>query len=301
MPFGKIKKWKKIIADHSRLQQILSHLAMITEQADEAIVVIDLSGALRFVNTAWARMHGYETSTELLGKSITLFHNKEQLKTDLTPAISKARRSGIFKGRIEHLRADGTTFPSQTKITPISDESGQAIGLIILLTDITEPKRLEQTLAETTEQAKELKQQIDRLQSDTAKREQAEQVLKQQAEELAAANRQLQNEIAERQQLEDSLKRRAAEFEDANQQLQNEVKKRQDDEQSLKQQTDDLAAANEQLQDKITELHQPDQGISQSPKQTDQLNDEMEESEPEPVPIDTEKLKALSDLAKRLA
>jgi PAS domain S-box-containing protein len=301
MLFGKLTKWRKIIADHGRLQQILSHLAMITEQADEAIIVIDLTGALRFVNTAWARMHGYETSTELLGKSITIFHNEQQLKTALTPAISKARRSGLFKGRIEHLRADGTTFPAQTKMTLIKDESGQAIGLIILLTDITEPKRLEQTVTETTEQAKQLKQQIDRLQSDTAKREQAEKALKKQAEELAVANQQLQNEIADHQQLEDSLKRRAAESEAANQQLQNEVNKRQDDEQSLKQQADDLAAANEQLQNKITELNQPDQDLSESPEQTDQTTDELEESEPEPVPIDTEKLKALSDLAKRLA
>ncbi len=301
MLFRRLTKWIKIIADHSRLQQILSHLAMITEQADEAIIVIDLSGALRLVNTAWAKMHGYETSTELLGKNITIFHNEQQLKTALTPAIKQARQRGLFKGRIEHLRTDGTTFPAQTKMTLIKDESGQAIGLIILLTDITEPKRLERTLAETTEQARQLKQQIDRLRNDTAKREQAEQSLKQQAAELAAANQQLQNEIAEHQQLEGSLKRRAAEFEAANQQLQNEVNKRQDDEQSLKQQTDDLAAANEQLQNKITELHQPDQDLSESPDQTDRPTDELEESEPEPVPIDTEKLKALSDLAKRLA
>lgn len=301
MLFGKLKKWIKIIADHSRLQQILSHLAMITEQADEAIIVIDLSGALRFVNTAWAKMHGYETSTELLGKNITIFHNEQQLKTALTPAIKQARQRGLFKGRIEHLRTDGTTFPAQTKMALVKDEAGRAIGLIILLTDMTERKQLEQKLSETNEQARQLKQQIDRLRGDIAQREQAERALKQQAAELEAANEQFQNEIAEHQQLESSLKRRAAEFEAANKQLQNGVNKRQDEEQSLKQQADDIAAANEQLQNKITELHQTDQDLPQTHEQTEQSADELAESEPQTPQIDTEKLKALSDLAKGLA
>jgi len=129
MLFSGLTKWIKIIADHGRVRQILSHLAMITERADEAIVVIDLNGALRFVNTAWAKMHGYKTSSELLGKNICIFHNSEQLETSLTPAIKRARQTGLFKGQIEHLRADGTTFPAQTKMTLIKDESGQAIEL----------------------------------------------------------------------------------------------------------------------------------------------------------------------------
>lgn len=301
MLFRRLTKWIKIIADHGRVRQILSHLAMITERADEAIVVIDLNGALRFVNTAWARMHGYKTSSELLGKNICVFHNSEQLEASLTPAIKRARQTGLFKGQIEHLRADGTTFPAQTKMTLIKDDSAHAIGLIILLTDITERKRLEHKLTETTEQAKQLKQQIDRLQSDIAQREQAEQSLKQQAAELAAANQQLQTEIAEHQQLEGSLKRRAAEFEVANNQLQNQITKRRDDQHSLKKQTDDLVVANELLQNKITELHQAEHDLSESPDQTQQPTDELDESEHEAPQIDTEKLKTLSDLAKRLA
>jgi PAS domain S-box-containing protein len=274
---------------------------MITERADEGIIVIDLTGTLRFVNTAWAGMHGYETSTELVGKNICLFHNEQQIENSLNPAFERTRLSGIFRGPVEHLRTDGTTFPTQTKITLVKDERGQIIGLIILITDITEHKRLEQNLGETTKQAGELKRQIDQFQNDIAKRQDAEQSLKQQAEELAAANQQLQNEIAEHRQLEGSLKRRAAEFETANQQLQNEVNKRQEGEQSLKQQTDDLAAANEQLQDKITELNQPEQDLPQRSEQTDQPTEELAESEQQAPQMDTEKLKALSDLAKRLA
>ncbi len=301
MLFSRLTNWIKIIADHGRVRQILSHLAMITERADEAIVVIDLNGALRFVNTAWAKMHGYKTSSELLGKNICIFYNSEQIETSLTPAIKRARQTGVFKGHIEHLRADGTTFPAQSKMTLIKDEAGQAIGLIILLTDITEQKRLEQKLAETTEQAKQLKQQIDRLQTDITQREQAEQSLKQQAEELAAANGQLQTEIAEHQQLEGSLKRRAAELEVANNQLQNQITRRTDDQQSLRKQTDDLVVANELLQNKITELHQVEHDLSESPDQTQQSTDELDESEHQAPQMDTEKLKALSDLAKRLA
>ena len=60
MAFQALFKWIKVIARHSRNEQILNHLAMAAKQTDEGIVVFELNGTIRFVNTACAKMHGYD-------------------------------------------------------------------------------------------------------------------------------------------------------------------------------------------------------------------------------------------------
>ena len=80
MAFRKPSKVRINTADHKQLTQLLSHLGMIAEQADNGIVLVGLEGIIHFVNSAWARMHGYQNCTELLGKSIGQFHTPVQMK-----------------------------------------------------------------------------------------------------------------------------------------------------------------------------------------------------------------------------
>jgi len=56
------------ITDRKRMEHELRRLAFIAQQAAEGIAVADLEGNLQFVNDAWARMHGYESGAELVGK-----------------------------------------------------------------------------------------------------------------------------------------------------------------------------------------------------------------------------------------
>ncbi len=46
----------------------------------------------------------------------------------------------------ERMRRDGSVFPSLLTISPIRDESGQAIALSVIARDITERKRVENEL-----------------------------------------------------------------------------------------------------------------------------------------------------------
>lgn len=286
-------KWIRAIAQHGKTEQILRHLAMAIEHADEGIVIFELNGTIRFINTAWATMHGYETSSELLGKNIAAFYTPEQFKSTVTPLIQGATRKGMLHGKAEHIRKDRTTFPASVKMTLIKEHTGKAIGLIALAADITERKRLQDLLMHTTEQSKELEKQIDQLRSQIDQRANAEQTLRQQAANLAAANQQLQNEIASREQNQGSLKSQADQLAAANQQLQNEITQRAQAEKNLNNQAADLEAANQQLQTKITELEQAQKML----KETDQQDEEAVAAVP---PINPEELKALSEMARKL-
>jgi PAS domain S-box-containing protein len=265
MVFRRLIKLITIIVKHKQFEQMLQHLAMVTEQADEGVVVISLNGIIHFVNTAWARMHGYKSSSELVGKKINMFYTKDQMESCVIPLVNETTRRGRFTDTVEHMRADGTTFPTQMKMTLVKDEQSKAVGLIVSITDITERRQLEETLTKTTNQSKELTAVNERLQRKNAESEQTEESLKQQAAALAAANERLQHKIAESKQAEESLKRQAAA----------------------------LAAANKQLQQEISKREQAEEVLRESTEQ--------EEPGRPVVPLDFKKLEALSKLAKGLA
>jgi len=211
-----------IIAVHKQVEQALRHLTAIAEQASEGIVIIDLNGALRFANTAWATMHGHESRDELIGKQISTFHTKDQMKTDIIPFIEETKRRGQLAGPVEHLQNDGTVFPARMKMITVKDEEGKPVGLIVFVTDIAEHRQTEQRLRDQTT-------------------------------ELTAANEQLQNQIAERKHAEVHLKQQNDELTAENERLRQQITQLERAEQRLRQQNDELTVTNEQLQDQIAE------------------------------------------------
>ncbi|HUU15813.1 MAG TPA: PAS domain-containing protein, partial [Sedimentisphaerales bacterium] len=241
----------------------------------------------------WAKMHGYKTSNELLGKQISAFHTQEQVKADLNPLIEETKRRGWSTCAVEHVRADGATFPTQMKMIVLKDEKGKAIGFIVITTDITERKRLEETATETTKQGKELKEQIEQLQYNIHEREQTEEHIKQQARKLRTANEQLKHQITEHEQAEECLKQQIAESTAANEQLKDQIVESEKARKEFMEQLDELKGTIEEIQYETTECNQEQEILRAS-------TDNSEESGKPITLFDDEKLKAIAQLAKRL-
>ena len=188
---------QNVFTAHKQIEQTLRYLAMIAEQANEGIVVVDLDGSLRFVNEAWAGMHGYKTKDELIGKQLSLFHTKEQMKTDVTPLLDETKRCGQLEGTVEHIKNDGTVFPTQTKMILVGDEAGKATGLIVFAADIGQCTKLQETAAENLKQVKHLSKRITRLQTLFGECLKVGEYLAEQTGELQANNEILQQQIIE--------------------------------------------------------------------------------------------------------
>ncbi|MFA6133483.1 MAG: PAS domain S-box protein [Phycisphaerae bacterium] len=133
------------ITEQKRTERELHRLAVIVEQTTEGIAVADLDGGnLLFANNAWARIHGYESSEELIGKHLGISHTDEQLKTDVVPFNAIVRRQGHHTGEVGHVRRDGTTFQAQMSVVVLKDERGEPYGLAAFMSDITDRKRAEE-------------------------------------------------------------------------------------------------------------------------------------------------------------
>jgi len=122
-------------------------LSSSVEQSTEGIAVSDLEGNLLFVNNAFAAMHGY-TPEELVGRHLSIFHTKEQIPP-VEAANRQIRETGEFSDDIWHVRRDGTVFPTLMHNSLLRDETGDPIGMIGTLRDITERVRTEQALRDS--------------------------------------------------------------------------------------------------------------------------------------------------------
>ena len=281
------------IGDHKQVEQLLRHLGIIAQHVDQGIAIVDMKGIICFVNVPWAKMHGYKTSNELLGKQISMFHTQEQVEADLNPLFKETKRKGRSACAVEHMRADGATFPTQMKMIVLKDEKGKANGFIVIITDITKHKRLEKKGTDTTKQGKEPKKQVEQLQHNNHKREQTEGKIKQQADELRAANEQLKHQIAEHEQAEKCLKQQIAESTAANEQLNDQIVESEKAGKDLMEQLDALKDTTEEIQNETTECSQGQEILGAS-------TDNTEDSEKPITPSDDEKLKAIAEMAKRL-
>jgi two-component system CheB/CheR fusion protein len=126
-------------------------IRLLLDSTAEAIYGIDLSGVCTFCNSSCARMLGYESPAELIGKQIhPLIHHS---RADGTPYA--AEQSPIFESlrsregaHVENevlWRRDGTSFPAEYWSHPIFRGS-EVIGAVVTFLDVTERRKAEQEI-----------------------------------------------------------------------------------------------------------------------------------------------------------
>jgi PAS domain S-box-containing protein len=248
-----VSKLQEVFGGTQRLKQILRHIGMVTEQADEGMALVDSRGTVCFVNGPWARMHGFKRGPEVLGKKLRDIYSQEQMDKDISPFIDQAKRAGSFTGRMEFVRPQGTTIAMRMKMVIFRDPVDQVKGLVFFVTDIRRQKRQRKRLEQAEHQVAAMTKKIDQLH--------------QEIENYKSAERDLQR-------YGDKLEWR------------------------LEEQKAELAT----LKQKDKPSNQP---VRQRIEYENELADELEGLTDEPgepvVALDTDKLQAMADLAKRLA
>jgi len=120
------------------LQTLQRRHEMILNSAGEGICGLDIDGKATFVNPTVAKLTGWPVA-ELIGKSESeiFFRNSKKGNTEV---LTRNPDEQFLS------RKDGTNFPVELVKTPIN-ENGRVIGSVLVFKDITERKRVEETLA----------------------------------------------------------------------------------------------------------------------------------------------------------
>ncbi|MFH2035937.1 MAG: PAS domain S-box protein [Candidatus Zixiibacteriota bacterium] len=146
------------ITDRKKAEENIELLSSISEQSIEGMALVEMNGDIRFINQAFADMHGYSVD-ELKGKNLSIFHTPEQL-----PSVIKAneliQKSGKFQGEIWHVKKDGTVFPTLMNNSLLRDKHGEPVGMIGTVLDITELNKATAALRDSEERYRTLQNNV---------------------------------------------------------------------------------------------------------------------------------------------
>jgi two-component system cell cycle sensor histidine kinase/response regulator CckA len=117
--------------------------AELLDKATDAILVCDLSNCITYWNESAERIYGW-TAAEAIGKDVieTLFHGKPP--SQVQEMMKSVEERGEWAGELQELTKDGKSLIVQGRATLIRDENRQSKSLLLINTDITERKQLEE-------------------------------------------------------------------------------------------------------------------------------------------------------------
>jgi diguanylate cyclase (GGDEF)-like protein/PAS domain S-box-containing protein len=131
------------VTPYMAAEQIISTMA-------DSLILLDKNGSITSVNEALLNLSGYEKE-ELLGKTIELFCNKSDMKQILADSIARKKAK---KGIELNLKTkSGEQIPVIVSLSPVFEESGEIVGTVCLLTEITELEMAKEILRKSHEEA----------------------------------------------------------------------------------------------------------------------------------------------------
>ena len=143
------------ISERKRAEEEIKILSSVVQQSTEGMAIASLDGKLTFVNEAWCKMHGYNSPKELLGKSLTISHNQEQIENDVKPFNEKVMELGAYSGEVGHITKGGKPFPTLMVTTLLTDKQGKPYALAGIAKDITERKQAEKEIIKRVKELEE--------------------------------------------------------------------------------------------------------------------------------------------------
>ena len=119
----------------------------LLESAPDAVVIVDRTGQITFMNSHAERMFGYATH-ELLGKAVEVLvpeaarpaHVGHRSEFSRAPRTREMGSGLELKGR----RKDGSTFPVEISLSPLEEPEGQFV--VSAIRDVTERRQIQEAL-----------------------------------------------------------------------------------------------------------------------------------------------------------
>ncbi len=133
------------VAERKRAEQESRERAALLDRAQDAILVLDLAGKIVYWNRSAERLYGWPAE-EAVGRSgQELLHGSEPPRE---PAEA-LRTRGEWLGELHQRTRDDRSVVVQSRWTLVRDEQGEAKSTLIINTDITDRKKLEQQFLRT--------------------------------------------------------------------------------------------------------------------------------------------------------
>lgn len=122
--------------------------------AHALVAVTDLEGRITQANARFCEVSKY-SAKELIGQSTRRINSGLHPKEFFAEMWTVIGRGEIWRGEMRNRAKDGSLYWVSAAIVPSMDESGRPVGFVAIQIDITERKRLEESLGLARDQALE--------------------------------------------------------------------------------------------------------------------------------------------------
>jgi PAS domain S-box-containing protein len=116
--------------------------ARLLDLAQDAIMVRDMEDRIEFWNRGAEKLYGW-TAAEVRGKAGAAFLCKRDL-ANAAATRALALENGTWTGECKHLCKDGSQVTVRSRWTLLRDDAGEPKSVLIINTDITEQKKIEE-------------------------------------------------------------------------------------------------------------------------------------------------------------
>ncbi len=128
------------IDELQKAEERIREQAELLDKAHDAIMVLDMQGAISFWNKGAELLYGWNPN-ETSGKNI-----RELLFTNESPSAARFEevvQTGAWSGEMEHVTKDGKTVSVESRWTLVNDRQGRPKSVLLINTDVTEKKQYE--------------------------------------------------------------------------------------------------------------------------------------------------------------
>jgi len=136
------------IAQHKETRFRLQKLSQAIEHAGDAIMITDCKGDIEYINPAFSRITGYK-SEEVIGKNPRILKSTAQDESTYKNLWQTIKAGKTWNGSMIERRKDGSFYPANVSIAPITDEHGEITNFIAIQHDASERQELEERMRET--------------------------------------------------------------------------------------------------------------------------------------------------------
>ena len=136
--------WLLAVRDASRRWRMESHVQRLMTAVNSTPDVVYLTDAefkIIFANAALHTVTGYSLE-DVLGRPAA-FLRAEADRPKVLDYLEAVKKGSDWSGELLNVRADGTTYPVESTVSPIFDSNGTLIGHAAFERDITSKKRLQ--------------------------------------------------------------------------------------------------------------------------------------------------------------
>jgi two-component system, cell cycle sensor histidine kinase and response regulator CckA len=125
--------------------ELNARLALVVQQAAEAVMMTTVDGRIIYVNPAFERITGF-TADEAVGHTPAILSTGRQNRALYHDLWQTILRGEAWRAEMTNRRKDGTTFTWEEAITPIRDARGRLTHFIAVGQDVSVQRQLQAQL-----------------------------------------------------------------------------------------------------------------------------------------------------------